>query len=391
VEKLGDDREYETQRNGVRYAVIERNYAIFPQQSGKLNIKPIVFEGQIVNRTRSVFDSFAQASAVKRLQSKPVELEVMPVPQNVQGSYWLPAQELRLTEEWPDPLEFKTGEPVTRTITLRAKGLTAAQLPEINSDVPDGIKLYPDQPSLDDNKRSNEIIGTRQEKIAMIPSQQGDFVLPAIEIPWWNTIKNRQEIARIPQRTIHVIAAQPSTTTASPANQTGSESPETVASGQDTKIMPVTNETSPAVPDFWFWVSVVLAFGWLSTVIWFFMIRKPVQADTTKNKERVESLSRIKRDLKQACLNDAANDAKTSLLDWARHHWQADPPKNLGEIGKRCGGYFANEINILTQALYSQEVGQWKGGGLWQAFEQYLSAQKAGNTQSSEILAPLYP
>jgi len=392
IEKLGDDREYETWRNGVRYAVIERSYAVFPQQSGKLSIKPVIFEGQIVDRGRSMFDPFAQASRIKRLKSESVELDVKAVPQNVQGIHWLPARELSLAEEWPESAEFKTGEPVTRTITLRAKGLTAAQLPELISEAPDGIKSYPDQPSLNDDKRINEIIGTRQEKTAMIPTQQGAFILPAIEISWWNTLKDRQEVARIPQRTINVVAADPSRTTASTATNALQQADiDARNSNTGREVIPAAAQINPSVSGVWFWVSALLAAGWLSTSIWFFMMHRSARKNVSAKKARTENLSRLKQGLSKACMSGAAADAGVILLNWAKYHWQSDPPQNLGEIAKRCGGYFAEEIDSLNKALYSHNAGQWQGKGLWQAFEQYIASSKPGEIQSSEILAPLYP
>jgi len=394
VEKLGDDREYETQRNGVRYGVIERNYAIFPQQSGSLSIKPIVFEGQIVDRARSVFDPFSQSSRTKRLQSKSIQLEIKPVPQDVQGAQWLPARDLKLDEEWPDPLEFKVGEPVTRTITLRADGLTAAQLPKMATNVPEGIKLYPDQPALNDDKKADEIIGTRQEKIAMIPTQQGDFTLPAIEIPWWNTQNDRQEVARIPARTIHVLAAEPSTSAPNavpPVAQQNNATPAVSDNKSNATTAVTPGETIPSTSVVWFWVSMVLALGWLLTIIWFVLIRRSSPTNATVNNERAESISRLKQGLKSACLNSLAADTKTSLLVWAKYHWQTDPPKNLGEISKRCSGALANEIDLLNQALYSRDIGQWRGAGLWQAFEEFTATKKAAKTKPGDILKPLYP
>ena len=45
IERMGDDRSYETTRDGHDYHVIQRTFAIFPQQSGELRIPPVVFEG----------------------------------------------------------------------------------------------------------------------------------------------------------------------------------------------------------------------------------------------------------------------------------------------------------------------------------------------------------
>ena len=47
IERLGDDRQYTTQRGDRRYGVIERQYAIFPQSSGALSIESPIFTAQV--------------------------------------------------------------------------------------------------------------------------------------------------------------------------------------------------------------------------------------------------------------------------------------------------------------------------------------------------------
>lgn len=46
IEPLGRQQEFNRYRDGVRYRVVERRYAIFPQQPGELSLAPIRFEGQ---------------------------------------------------------------------------------------------------------------------------------------------------------------------------------------------------------------------------------------------------------------------------------------------------------------------------------------------------------
>ncbi|MGV2836400.1 BatD family protein, partial [Pseudomonas shirazensis] len=43
VEPLGESRTYEKEINGVRHGVIETRYALYPQQSGTLDIPPMTF------------------------------------------------------------------------------------------------------------------------------------------------------------------------------------------------------------------------------------------------------------------------------------------------------------------------------------------------------------
>ncbi|MEZ5581408.1 MAG: hypothetical protein R3F37_00205 [Candidatus Competibacteraceae bacterium] len=51
VERLGDDVSYETQRNGRRYRVIERRYALFAQRSGA-DDSALEFQGRVADNNR---------------------------------------------------------------------------------------------------------------------------------------------------------------------------------------------------------------------------------------------------------------------------------------------------------------------------------------------------
>jgi hypothetical protein len=200
IEKLGEDSNYNTLVNGVNYSVTERKYAIFPQKSGKMTIKPLVLTAEVLTNSRPSFNGFfsPQITKTKRVESKAVTLNVKPVPSGFTGQHWLSAEELHLKQEWSgDIRQMKAGEPVTRTLTLLAKGTTVGQLPELNSaKIDDQLKTYPDQPVLQEQKKPDGIIAFREEKIALIPSKSGDYVLPAIEIPWFNTQNQKMEIAK---------------------------------------------------------------------------------------------------------------------------------------------------------------------------------------------------
>ena len=65
VERLGDDAGYETQRGGTRYAVVERRYALFAQNSGPAVIEPLLFEGRVPTGRQSMFDPFSQGRPVR--------------------------------------------------------------------------------------------------------------------------------------------------------------------------------------------------------------------------------------------------------------------------------------------------------------------------------------
>ena len=97
VERLGDDIGYETRRGNTTFAVVERRYAMFAQSSGPAVIQPLLFEGRAGSASRSVFGPFSRGRVV-RARSKPIEIDVRPIPDACAGRVWLPASQLLLVE-----------------------------------------------------------------------------------------------------------------------------------------------------------------------------------------------------------------------------------------------------------------------------------------------------
>ena len=63
VETLGEDKRYAVNRNGRRYNVIERQYAISPEKSGQLQIPPVSFKGQMTSPQSCVCAGIAPGPA----------------------------------------------------------------------------------------------------------------------------------------------------------------------------------------------------------------------------------------------------------------------------------------------------------------------------------------
>jgi hypothetical protein len=375
VEKLGEDRTFETQRNGIRYVVLERSYAIFPQQSGTLVVEPTVFQGQIISRgSRFLFDENVQA---KRLKSEAFSIEVKPVPAQA-ARPWLPAHALRLQEEWVDnPPRFRVGEPVTRTLTLAAEGIAAAQLPSLARTLPDGLKQYPDQPVVQDDKRSNGLFGIRQEKVAIMPSVAGRYELPAIEVPWWNIETGQQEIARIPARSIDVTAAAEQL----PAPALLPSKPLDVST-----VTPSPQTTEKVSAGYWRWISGALALGWMLTALsWWRTRRVPEQA------AKAHPPAADFKAVKKACRQNDARACKTALLGWAQSQWPRHPPTSLSGIATRVDTKFAHAITILNRVLYASEETDWQGAELLAAAQQWLKISQASRAETRSAIAPLRP
>ncbi len=391
VEKLDDDKSYEHYRDGKRYLVVERKYAIFPQSSGLITIEPFVYTGRMGVGRQFLFDSFGNKPSILRKFSEKIELNARPIPSTFNARSWLPASQLQLSEAWSeDPPVFKVGEPVTRTLALIAGGLTAGQLPPLKPNLPRDFKQYPDQPALDDKPNPDGIVGIRQEKIALIPAKAGNYILPAIEIPWWNTQTDQLEYARITQRKIKVQAANLGTQSSSPPEV--SPTPGTSAN----VTQPALSKPTPSVDTdsdnaliIWILVSTFLAVGWSSTVgLWWLKTRdrsriKPLEKNRASLKQSIKWV-------KQSCTRNQPLATKDVLLQWASIQWPENPPTSLGGLGDRCSGALKQEINILNQALYANHSESWQGADLSKAFMQTIAVNTKPRESIHDGLEPLY-
>lgn len=365
IERLGDDSRFNTQVNGLDYSVTERKYAIFPQKSGKLTIKPLTLTAEIISNNRPNFNGFfnSQATKTKRIESKAISLDVKPAPASFTGKHWLSAQQLVFKQEWSgDIKQLKIGEPLTRTLTLLAKGATVSQLPELNTAISnDQLKAYPDQPVLQEQKKTDGVIAFREEKIALILSQAGDYQLPAIQIPWFNTENQKMEMAEIPETTLTALAgAQPVVNTP----QITSVNSQAINTTPTINTVPETN--------FWMWLSLCLATTWLITVIVFLKARTKSE-QLIKDVDVNTDISDAIKALKKACTQNDATAAKNALIAWGNLTFNQS---TLGGIADFCDARLRDELLHLNHSLYGQASSEWQGKKLFQAFTENKARQK---------------
>ena len=365
IERLGDDSRFNTQVNGLDYSVTERKYAIFPQKSGKLTIKPLTLTAEIISNNRPNFNGFfnSQATKTKRIESKAISLDVKPAPASFTGKHWLSAQQLVFKQEWSGDIKhLKIGEPLTRTLTLLAKGATVSQLPELNTAISnDQLKAYPDQPVLQEQKKTDGVIAFREEKIALILSQAGDYQLPAIQIPWFNTENQKMEMAEIPETTLTALAgAQPLVNTP----QITSVNSQAITTTPTINTVPETN--------YWMWFSMCLATAWLITVIVFLKARTKSE-QLIKDVDVNTDISDAIKALKKACTQNDATAAKNALIAWGNLTFNQS---TLGGIADFCDARLRDELLHLNHSLYGQASSEWQGKKLFQAFTENKARQK---------------
>lgn len=396
-QRVGEDRRYSTERQGIRYSVIERQYALFPQKSGPLTIPPQILATQVpVGGGGSAFSPFfGRRMQLKRLHSEPVTLTVKPVPDAFKGHPWLPAEQVEIEETWSgNPERLSVGEPVTRTITLRAQAATVGLLPDImaaETSESHDIKRYPDQPLLNEEKLAAGLLSVRQEKAAYVPSRSGSFTLPAVEVYWWNTRTNRQEVAHLAARTLQVQdtspAVPPSPATERPA---ATQTPGENSDRPSVSTAPVQNTPSSPI---WIILTAVFATVWIITLLaWWLSYRtrqKPAgdsqPADTKPARTRQAMTA-----LRAACQENDAQQARKALLEWAASQWGDVKYVGLETLASKTGAPLAQDIERLNQLLYGNAETHWEGQTLWANFQRYLQQGTKVNITKNPDLEPLY-
>ena len=369
INKLGEDKNYEIRRNNRRYRVTERRYAVFPQASGPLKIEPVLFKGQSGGGLFSL-DPFAPQPEPIVIRSAPVALAVRPIPAAFSGDRWLPAARLNIQEQWStDPALLKQGEAATRALTLEAGGLAASQLPAPASALPDSFKTYPDQPEFEEASDRRGLVGTRREKMAVIPLAAGEFTLPAIRIPWWNTETDQPEVAELTARRVKVQAA------AAPVRARPQDTP---APAGRAEAAPGAAESGAGAGAHWPLISAALLILWLGTLSLWWRGRRAASGAMAAKPLKPPGPASIKR----ACMQNDAAGARDALLFWAGAKWPDKAMQNLAALGARGDAEFQGKISALNRHLYGKASTKWDGPAFYRVF----AAQSF--TETAPVAAP---
>lgn len=399
VEKLGDDVRYKTTRFNCTYNVLERKYALFPQKSGKIRIPVISFQGTMADVSGTVDcragmvpqfslqsgPFFSQRSANAR--TKRLQINVKPIPKEFGADAWLPAKSLTISESWSPNLDaFKVGQPVTRTIVIKAKGLSAIQLPDIPVINNKNFKSYSDKAKNVNKYARNLLISEKEQKIAMIANNKGGYKLPDIKIKWWDTQADRIRMATLSGNKIIV-----------------KESDKPVLPDLDNKINNSEKDVRVQEKDnaidlgYNYWKPLGIGFFvlWLLTLIFFiyhYQIRNRRLLRQKQPREMPIAYGNLKRDLLKSCQNNNANEAKKYLLILAEKLWGKDV-NNLVSMGQMLSNKNLQESLLeLDHALYSANKGNWKGVRLAKHIDKlFVKKEKNTRKKNTDPLPNLYP
>lgn len=196
---------------GVNYSVAElKRTFLFPQRSGTLEIEPIYVECIVRQRSRqpqTVFDQFfgtgGYEDVMVKTKSKPVKIEVMPLPDSNKPENFSGAVGNFSFKASINKNKVKTNEAVTLSISISGSG-NLKLIDELKVNVPEDIEKY--DPKVNDNIAANNsgVSGTKNFEYLLIPRHAGNFKIDQINFSYFNPDKKTYVSLPSPEFNIEV-------------------------------------------------------------------------------------------------------------------------------------------------------------------------------------------
>lgn len=397
VQQLGEDKKYSELYEGKRYEVIERNFAIIPQQSGSFTIEGPIFEGEVAQAGGQTFSFFNRIKPMTRIAPN-VEIEVLPIPNDYTG-HWLPSEFVVLNEEWqPELDEYKIGEPITRTLTLTAVGLVEAQLPDFTVNYPSNVKSYPDQSETASVEKDGALIGQRVQSVALIPSSSGSITIPELSIPWFNTKTGKTDYATLPSRTLTVAPNAGEVPLQIPASETQPEINQTEPQeGDENEVLAPTHLTSStSTLGTWTSTTTILLVLWLLTMfLWatsYVLSKRKNSNLIDKSEDEKHPQAANSKALHVALKTNQSSQIVPALARWLNHYLGQQSLSLSACISMINQPELEAELNKMFEAEYGKANESWNSDKLANLIKQIKSQKPKHKNKNTRVeLKPLYP
>lgn len=354
--KLGDDLNYTETVDGTLYTVNESRFVIFPQTSGEFTIAPVRFRA--FTQTRATRNNPNLQTTERRqtieLSSQEHRISVSPVPVNYPSPNWIPSSQVSISETWSRSLQdMRIGDSVVRSIELNAEDIYASMLTNLDFTSDSALRYYPAEAQQVDITENSGVRSIHTQNITLVATEAGRFTLPAVEIPWWNTVSNRLEYASLPAQDLDILTVD----------------------GQ--QVEPVAESPGSNEPANYFWFSVnlnlllflgallllsTLFFGPALLLVWAKLqnfINHVLLQKKTKVAEHIQKLPDINlsfQKLSNACEHKNIRACAESFLLWGQAYFQNQALYNIEKLNAEFNhNALESLLQELQTCLYAEE------------------------------------
>jgi hypothetical protein len=204
---LGQDKNAQIIKDGIRYNTITRQYKMTATQAGQYEIDSPLLTGSVQQLVNVSDRQNRVISKAINIRGERLAINIKAMPEDYQGQ-WIVTDDLHLIEDNDLTAQsYKVGEPITRSITLQIASVEKDKLPNIKLNYPSSLRFYPDQDQLEEGQANNLNYGVRIIRHAIVADKVGTLVLPEIKLNWFNSRTEQQETAILPEQKLTIIAA----------------------------------------------------------------------------------------------------------------------------------------------------------------------------------------
>lgn len=370
--RIGQEQAVQTKINNQWYQVIRINYAIFPQKSGAITIKGPSFNGNAVLLNAA---GFVKGSQPVQAQAPDITIKVKPIPATYLNQWWLPAQDVQLSEQWRGDLSnIQVGVPINRTVKIAAQGILATNLPLAFTTSVAGFEIYPDKPNLNNSSDGQHVFATRVQTAAYIPTKAGQLTLPPITINWWDSTNGIMRTATLPGKTLQI--------------RSGASKQNPVMQGSFDQ-----NITPTLADNLWLIGGMAILLGGGTMIIIYYRKRtakKLLSANDIALRENI-NLKEAKYSVEQAVKRNNLADFIAALIVLAQKIWPDSLILSLGDIKAKCHTIEAKHLCDQLDALrYSEPSFTWDAEKTWKILWAELQQEKKSKKSDAPILPTLY-
>lgn len=350
-EKLNDPSQYQSELNGRPYMVVEQKFLVTPDKIGTITIPSIQLNGAIASNNPTGFG--LATGQPFNLNSEPINLNIKDIPSNIDSNEWFPAKSVTVNETWSEKnSNASAGDPITRTITINADGISATSIPEFDFTQVENTNIYPDK-TVSDTKNTNTGINSNKVfKIVYIPTKNGELKFPEIKIKWFDIKNNQEKFAILPTKVFNITGAN-------------EHKKNNKANTSNSISQLKTNSTT----NLWQYICYAIGILLIATIAIFFIKRKnknlTIANDLHKAEEhkfkQVNKFNRITNHtssdltVNNACVNKDIHGLNIALIEWANTQFQTKV-HSIIEIKQLVNDTtFSILIDELTAALYNNK------------------------------------
>lgn len=390
--------------NHKRMNVETYAFAAFPQKSGNLIIPQVSFEGFYVKNEPFSFPNFDNdinffgvdfhsvfgQQVPVRMKTKEQTISVRPVPANSLSASWMPLNNLELTSQWNKKSKFKTGEALTRTITLKATGMTESMLPQLSfPDIKD-FKQYPEKPVVSEEVINGKIVTTATFNNVYIPEKSGKLTIPTLKIQWFNVDTQKIQIANLAEEIIdiepsteEILAQNDANLSQKKAsdfsdkenNNTAAKNSKQIVLANDINAIQLALSKIAEKPAFFLSIFILFLFGIVLSIYSLWQKKKKFLRNSV-----IRAIK--KHDYKRA---------KENLLVWANHKFNLTDIQNFNDLAKYLQNEaFSEQLSLLNKILYSNNGDYFDGAKFVEIFKKVDRLKIEKNKKNSNVLPNLY-